>query len=62
MPPNCSFVSKSFNPFLVNESLQDNDQDPNTNFYQIFSLDASYYIPNEVKENLENFNKSYFLF
>ena len=56
MPPNGSFETQSFNPFSVNEDLKDNDQDPGDNFYQtqISSLDTSYYIPNEVRENLEN--------
>ena len=59
MPPNGSFESQSFNPFSINEALKDNDQDPRVNFYQtqISSLDTSYYIPNEVKENLENFQQ-----
>ena len=37
-------------------------KDPNVNFYQtqIFSIDTSYYIPNEVKENLENFEQKSF--
>ena len=64
MPPNGNFETQSFNPFSVNEDLKGNDQDPNVNFYQtqISSLDTSYYIPNEVKENLENLQqKSFFL-
>ena len=57
MPPNSSFESQSFNPFSINEDFKNNDQGPNVNFYQtqISSLDKSYYIPNEVKETLENF-------
>ena len=41
------------------ENLKDSDQDPDVNFYQthISSLDTSYYIPNEVKENVENFKQ-----
>ena len=62
MAPNGSFGSQSFNPFPVNEDLKDNDQDPDVNLYQtqIYSLDTSYYIPNEVKENLENFQQKSF--
>ena len=62
MPPNDSFESQSFNPFSVNEDLKDNDQDFGVKFYQtqIPSLDTSYYIPNEVKENLENFQQKSF--
>ena len=49
-------------PFSVNEDLKDNDQVPDVNFYQtqISSLDTTYYIPNEVKENLENFQQKSF--
>ena len=62
MPPNGSFEIRSFNPFSVYENLKDNDQDPDVNFYQtqISSLDTSCYIPNEVKENLENFQQKSF--
>ena len=56
---NGSFDSQSFNPFSINEYLKDTDQDPDVNFdqTQISSLDTSYYIPNEVKKNLENFQQ-----
>ena len=62
MPPDGSFEFQSFNPFSVNEDLKDNDQDPDVNFYQkqISSLDTSYYISNEVKEKLENFQQKSF--
>ena len=62
MPPNGSFETQSFNPFSVNEDLKDNDQDSDVNFYQtqISSLDTGYYIPNEVKENLEIFQQKWF--
>ena len=58
MPPNSSFEAQSYNPFFVNEDLKKkNDRDPDVNFYQtqISSLDTSYYISNELKENLEHF-------
>ena len=32
MPSNCSFESQSFNPFSINEYLQDNNQDTDVNF------------------------------
>ena len=59
MPLIGSFETQSFNPFSVNEDLKDNDHDPDINFYQtqISSIDTSYYIPNEVKENLNIFQK-----
>ena len=62
MPLNSSFESQSFNPFSINEDFKDDDQDLNVNFYQtqIFSLDTSYYIPNEVKEKLENLQQKSF--
>ena len=52
IPPNGSFESQSFDPFSVNG----HDQDHDVNFYhtQISSRDTSYYIPNEIKENMEN--------
>ena len=58
-----SFETHSFNPFSVNEDLNDNDQDPDVNFYQtqISSLDTNYYIPNEIKENLEKFQQNHIL-
>ena len=63
MPLNDSLESQSFNPFSVNKDLKDNAQDAIFNFCQtqISSLDTTYYITNEVKENLENFNKNHFL-
>ena len=62
MPQNGSFGSQCFNPFSINEELKDDDQDSDVNFYQtqISSLDTSYYIPNEVKENLENYQQKSF--
>ena len=65
MPPNSSFEAQSYNPFFVNEDLKKkNDQDPDVNFYQtqISSLDTSYYISNELKENMENFKEKPFSF
>ena len=62
MPRNSGFEFQSFNPFSINEDFKDNDQYPGVNFHQtqISSLDASYYIPNEVKEKLENFQQKSF--
>ena len=59
MPRNSSFESQSFNSFSINEDFEDNNQDPNINFYQtqISSLDTSNDIPNEVKEKLEGFQQ-----
>ena len=64
MPPNRIFEPHHFDPFSVNEDLKDNNQDPDVNFYQtqISSLDTNYYIPNKVKENLENFQQKSFSF
>ena len=59
MPPNGSF---EFHWVSVNEVPEDNDQDPDFSVYQthISSLDTSYYIPNEVKDNLGNFQQKQF--
>ena len=62
MFPNGSFKSQSFHSFSVNEELKDNDQDSNIKFCQtqFYSLDTSYHISNEAKENLQNYKKKLF--
>ena len=44
MTPNSDFESQFFNPFSVNEELQNNELDPdiNCNLHEISSLDAMY--------------------
>ena len=55
MAPNSDSESQFFNPFSVNEELQNNEIDPNVNYYldEISSLDTKYYVPDEVKDQLK---------
>ena len=52
MAPNSDFEFQFFNPFSVNEELQNNELDPDVNYYldKFFSLDTKYY---EVKDQLK---------
>ena len=56
MDSNSDFQSQSFNPFSVNKELQNNKLDPDVNYYldKISSLDAKYYVPGEVKDQLKS--------
>ena len=61
MPPEPSFESLCFNPFLVKDSLNDTNQDPDVNFYNdISSVETSYLSPCDFSEN-SNANKTLFL-
>ena len=53
MAPNFDFESQFFNPFSVNEELQNNELDPDVNYClgEISSLDAKYYVHDEVRTN-----------
>ena len=56
MAPNSNFDSQFFNPFSVNEELQNNELDPDVNYYlnEISSFDTKYYVPDEVKDQLKS--------
>ena len=56
MAPNSDFESQFFNPFSVNEDPQNNELDPDVNYYldEISSLDTKYYVPVEVKDQLKS--------
>ena len=41
MAPNTTFESLNFNPFVVNDSLNDNSQDPDSTFFSTMSLDLT---------------------
>ena len=62
MVPNCDFESHTFDPFSINEDLEENEQDPDVNYYhdQIPSLQTEYYYPNEAKELLQKHRPSSF--
>ena len=44
MAPNTTFKSLNFNPFIVNDSLNDNSQDPGVNFFHnnVSPFDTNY--------------------
>ena len=54
--PNSDFESQFLNPFSVNEELQNNELEPDVNYYldEISSLDTKYYVPDEVKDQLKS--------
>ena len=57
MVPNILFASLDFNPFMANDSLNDNSQEPDVSFLHdnISPLDTDYISPSEFNENFKNF-------
>ena len=54
--PRPSFESLCFNPFLVKDSLNDTNQDPDVNFYNdISSVETSYLSPCKANNKLKSF-------
>ena len=61
MPPEPSFESLCFNPFLVKGSLNDTNQDPDVNFYNdISSVETNYLSPCEANNKLKSFTSETF--
>ena len=62
MAPNSDFESQFFNSFSVNQEIQNNELDPDVNYYldEIFSLDTNYYVPEEVKDQLKSLQSNSF--
>ena len=60
---NSDFESRSFNPFSVNEELQNNERDTDANYYldQISSRDTKYYVRGEIKSQLKKFQLNLFI-
>ena len=56
MALNSDFQSQFFNPISVNEELQNNELDPDVNYYldEISSLDTKCYVPDDVKDQPKN--------
>ena len=51
MAPNATLETLSFNPFIVNENMNDNNQDPDLNFFHesvSSSLDTDYVSPQKI--------------
>ena len=55
--PNILFASLDFNPFIANDSLNNNSQEPDVSFLHdnISPLDTDYISPSEFNENFKNF-------
>ena len=62
MAPNSDFEPQFFNLFSVNEKLQNNELDPDVNYYlnEIFSLDTKYYASDEIKDQLKGLHLNSF--
>ena len=61
MPPERSFESLCFNPFLVKDYLNDTNQHPDVNFYNdISSVETSYLSPCEANNKLKSFTSETF--
>ena len=61
MPPEPSFESLCFNPFLVKNSLNDTNQDTDVNFYNdISSVETNYLSPCETNNKLKSFTSETF--
>ena len=65
MTPNATLKTLSFNLFIINENMNDNNQDPDLNFFHesVFSsLDTDYVSPKDFKINLKTIPKTLPLF
>ena len=53
MAPNTTFESLNFNPFIANDFLNDNSQDPGVNFFHdnVSPLDTDYISPDDFSGN-----------
>ena len=62
MAPTTTFESLNFNPFIVNDSLNDNSQDPDVNFFQdnVSPLDTDYVSPDDFSRNFKDFTENSF--
>ena len=62
MAPNTTFESLNFNPFIVNDSLNDNSQDPDVNFFydNVSPLDTDYISPDDFSGNFKDFTENSF--
>ena len=64
MAPNTTFKSLNFNPFIVNDSLNDTSQDAGVNFFHnnVSPLDTNYISSTDFKGILKISWKIYSLF
>ena len=59
MAPNATFESLNFNPFIVNDSLNDNSQDPDVNVFHdnVSPLDTLYFT-DDFSGNFKDFTEN----
>ena len=62
MAPNTTFESLNFNPFIVNDSFNDNSQDPDVNFFHnsVSPLDTDYISLGDFSGNFKDFMENSF--
>ena len=62
MTPNTTFESLNVNPFIVNDSLNDNSPDPDANFFQdnVSPLGTYYISPSDFNGNFKDFTENSF--
>ena len=63
MAPNATLETPSFNPFIVNENMNDNNQDPDLNFFHesvSSSLDTDYVSPKDFNSKFKDYTQHSF--
>ena len=62
MAPNTTFELLNFNPFIVNDSLNDTSQDPDVNFFHdnVSLLDPDYISPDNFSGIFKDFTENSF--
>ena len=60
MAPNTTFESLNFNPFIANDFLNDNSQDPGVNFFHdnVSPLDTDYISPDDFSGNFKDLTEN----
>ena len=62
MAPNVTLEMLFFNPFIINENMNNKNEDPDLNFFQesVFSsLVADYLSPKEFKSNSKDYTERF---
>ena len=64
MAPNTTFESLNFNRFVANDSLSDNSQDTDVNFFpdNVAPLDTDHILPDDFSRNFKVFTENSFSF
>ena len=63
MAPNTTFESLNINPIIVNDSSNDNSQDPDVNIVHdnVSPLDTDYISPDDFSGNFKDFMEKFIL-